>query len=97
MLDDTNNEKSESVTAPTSNEVQTMGLSISDLRIFKEIVVVASSRGAFKAEEFATIGDTYSRLNNFLQVLDEANTPETSDEVTDEVKVDKKTNKSKKK
>ncbi len=81
MLDDTAQE------APVSNEAQTAGLGIVDLRVLKEVIDVASARGAFKADEFATIGDTYGRLNVFLQTIDAANAPaeeESTDEATNE-------------
>jgi len=87
MLDDTNPE------APVSNEVQQAGLSITDLRLFKEIVDVASARGAFKADEFSAIGETYTRLTNFLNHVDAQNAPndegeeettDTNDEVSEE-------------
>lgn len=67
MLDDTTQD------APASNEAQEAGLGIVDLRVFKEVIDVASARGAFKAEEFATIGDSYGRLTKFLQTIDAAN------------------------
>ena len=87
MLDDTTPE------APASNEVQQAGLSITDLRLFKEIVDVASARGAFKADEFSAIGETYTRLTNFLNHVDAQNAPndegeeettDTNDEVSEE-------------
>jgi hypothetical protein len=87
MLDDTTQDASE---APVSNEAQAAGLSIQDLRIFKEIVDVASARGAFKADEFSAIGDTYNRLNTFLAQIDVQNAPaeeeeEANTEATDEL------------
>ena len=77
MKDDVNKEETQE--AP--------GLGIVDLRVIKEVIDVASARGAFKADEFATIGDTYGRLAAFLNQIDAANAPaedEATDEATDE-------------
>ena len=81
MKDDVNKEETQE--APTSNEAQSAGLGIVDLRVIKEVIDVASARGAFKADEFATIGDTYGRLASFLQTIDAANAP-ADDDATDE-------------
>lgn len=40
--------------------------SIGDLAQLKQIIEVASSRGAFKAEELTTIGLVYDRLAAFV-------------------------------
>ena len=45
-------------------EVPTIGLR--DLVIAKEAIQVASSRGAFKAEEMSTVGATYDRLVSYI-------------------------------
>jgi uncharacterized protein (DUF697 family) len=90
MLDDTQQEQE----APISNEAANVGLGITDLRVFKEVIDVASARGAFKADEFATIGDAYSRLSTFLTTIDTANAEaadETTDETTDEEVTDETT------
>lgn len=41
-------------------------LNLSDLVIVLETMNLASSRGAFKPDEFATIGPCYDRIFNFL-------------------------------
>ena len=82
MQDDVNQEATEQVT----DEASQVGLGITDLRIFKEVIDVASARGAFKADEFATIGDAYGRLSTFLATVDQANAPaeaEATEEDTD--------------
>lgn len=43
-------------------EVQEPTIGLKDLVIAKEAIQVASSRGAFRAEEMSTIGATYDRL-----------------------------------
>ena len=86
MQDDVNQEATEQVT----DEASQVGLGITDLRIFKEVIDVASARGAFKADEFATIGDAYGRLSTFLATVDQANAP-AEDEATEEEDTDANT------
>jgi hypothetical protein len=99
MLDDTKPTPEQE--APISNEASQAGLGITDLRIFKEVIDIASARGAFKADEFATIGDAYGRLSTFLRTIDNANaeTAETAtdDKADDKAPKDKKPSKTKKK
>ena len=41
-------------------------LTVQDLTAIKQIIDVASSRGAFKANEMAVVGTTYNKLESFL-------------------------------
>jgi hypothetical protein len=41
-------------------------LTVQDLNAIKAIIDVASQRGAFKPGEMMTVGQTYTRLENFL-------------------------------
>ena len=41
-------------------------LSIGDLKNLATIIDVASTRGAFRANEMASVGQVYNRLNSFL-------------------------------
>jgi len=41
-------------------------LTVQDLSAIKAIIDVASQRGAFKPNEMVTVGQTYTRLENFL-------------------------------
>jgi hypothetical protein len=62
-------------------------LSIQDLANIRNIIDVASQRGAFKTNEFTVVGSTYSRLNAFLESITPAQTEEAteaSDEATEE-------------
>jgi len=45
-------------------------LKIEDLKVLKEIVNIAVSRGAFNASECTTIGAVYDKLNVFLNFID---------------------------
>ena len=44
-------------------------LNISDLIALKNILEVASSRGAFKPTEFEAVGKTFNKLNSFLEAV----------------------------
>lgn len=54
---------SDQTAAPEAPQVQ---LNLSDLVIVLETMNLAASRGAFKPDEFATIGPCYERIFNFL-------------------------------
>ena len=41
-------------------------LTVQDLTAIKQIIDVASSRGAFRANEMAVVGTTYNKLESFL-------------------------------
>jgi len=44
-------------------------ITVADLNLLKNIVDVASSRGAFRASEMQEIGTVYNRLNTFLEAV----------------------------
>ena len=50
-----------------ASEVDPNALSIGDLKNLTTIIDVASSRGAFRANEMASIGLMYNKLQSFLQ------------------------------
>ena len=45
----------------------TTQITIADLNLLKNIVDLASTRGAFRASEMQEIGAVYNRLNAFLE------------------------------
>ena len=49
-----------------ASEVDPNALSIGDLKNLTTIIEVASSRGAFRANEMATVGLIYNKLQSFL-------------------------------
>jgi len=65
--------------APT----QETNLSIADIGFLVQIIEVCSQRGAFRAEELATIGTVYNKVKAFVV----ANTPvaPAADQPTEEV------------
>ena len=60
---------------PTANasEVDPNALSLGDLKNLTTIIDVASSRGAFRANEMASIGIMYNKLQGFLNKVSSAN------------------------
>lgn len=66
--------KEETLAATQAPEVQQEAkagadLNITDLVAIKNILEVASSRGAFKANEFEAVGKTFNKLNSFLEAV----------------------------
>jgi hypothetical protein len=54
-------------TAPAEAPQASPDLNISDLVAIKNIIEVASQRGAFKAAELEAVGKTFNKLNTFLE------------------------------
>lgn len=57
------------VQEPEKNEKQDIELNIQDLQNLKDIIDVASSRGAFKPKEMLAVGHVYTKLENFLEAV----------------------------
>ena len=53
-------------TAPAAQQEQP-SLNLQDLILVAQIIQVCSSRGAFKADELANVGNLYTKLVAFLQ------------------------------
>lgn len=54
-------------TQPAADAPAAPDLNIADLVALKNIVDVASSRGAFKAAEMEAVGKTFNKLSAFLE------------------------------
>ena len=68
MTDENTTETVDEVaTEETVAETAAPGLSIGDMATIKSIVEVASTRGAFRAEEMEVVGRTYNKLAAFVQ------------------------------
>ena len=52
--------------AQTAEKESAAELNINDLNAMKVIIDIASSRGAFKPNEMAVVGQTYNKLTTFL-------------------------------
>ena len=55
--------------APEAPAAQGPDLNISDLLAVKNIIEVATSRGAFKAAELEAVGKSFNKLNAFLEAV----------------------------
>jgi len=60
--------KEDNVKEDSDNTNNFKGITLNDLILLKQIVNLASRRGAFSAEEFKEIGDVYSKLDSFISV-----------------------------
>jgi hypothetical protein len=67
MIEDTTTPEVSEEVAETVAPPQ--GLSIQDLANLRNIVDVASQRGAFKTNEFTIVGATYTKLNDFINAV----------------------------
>ena len=61
---------------------QSPELTVQDLTAMKTIIDVASSRGAFKPNEMTVVGQTYTKLENFLAAI--AASQQATEEATDQ-------------
>ena len=59
----------EQVQAPEAQQAAAPELTITDLGNLRAIIDVASQRGAFRAAEFAAVGATFNKLNDFLNAV----------------------------
>lgn len=62
----------EATAAPVDGAQPAPDLTITDLTAIKQIIDVASSRGAFKPNEMMTVGQTYGKLEAFLNAVNVA-------------------------
>ena len=56
-------------TAAAPEAAASAELTINDLNALKQIIDVASQRGAFKPNEMAVVGTTYTKLETFLNAV----------------------------
>lgn len=60
---------SEQSYAASETETSSAELTVQDLAAIKQIIDVASTRGAFKPTEMVAVGQTYSKLETFLNAI----------------------------
>ena len=68
----------EKTTAPEAKPEATAPaaeLTVTDLNAIKQIIDVATSRGAFRANELAVVGTTYNKLEAFLEAVTASQKP----------------------
>lgn len=68
MTDKVENQQPQTEAAAPAQETATE-LNINDLNAMKVIIDIASSRGAFKPNEMAVVGQTYNKLTAFLDAV----------------------------
>jgi hypothetical protein len=59
----------EAANTETAQQPQGPDLNVSDLLALKNIIEVATTRGAFKATELEAVGKTFNKLNTFLEAV----------------------------
>ena len=72
MSEDVQNQEVPATDQPHTAAVQTPAgpdLNITDLSALRNIVEIASQRGAFKAAELEVVGKTYNKLSAFLEAV----------------------------
>ena len=47
--------------------MENVTLTINDLATLRNVIDLASARGAFRANELSEVGDVYNRLNQFVE------------------------------
>ena len=63
------NKQAPATEAKEAPEAQSPELTVTDLTAIKQIIDVASQRGAFKPNEMVTVGQTYTKLETFLNAV----------------------------
>lgn len=59
-------------TAPAGTQAPAADLTVQDLGVIRSIIDVASTRGAFKANEMQAVGATYNKLEAFLKIVEQS-------------------------
>lgn len=73
---ETNEQPIESAAQPAPDTPEPPAVNIQDLQVLRSCIQLASSRGAFKAEEMQTVGTAFNRLNAFLQHVETPQNPQ---------------------
>jgi len=59
----------EQTAQPTDTATEANQLTLNDLAAMKSIIDIASARGTFKPNEMIVVGQTYNKLNTFLESI----------------------------
>ena len=59
----------EETTQSAEQTTVNQNLTVNDLIVLKNVIEVCSQRGAFKADEFETVGGVYKKLVTFLSSI----------------------------
>lgn len=63
---------------PKTEDEEAVNLTITDIAYCKQIIELASSKGAFQANELAVVGVTYNRISKWLEDNKPTDAAETS-------------------
>lgn len=66
MSEETTQEETAEVGGENQNQAE---LTVQDLAAIKQIIDIASQRGAFKPTEMVAVGQTYAKLETFLNAV----------------------------
>jgi len=66
MSEETVQEETAETAAENQNQAE---LTVQDLAAIKQIIDLASQRGAFRPNEMVAVGQTYSKLETFLNAV----------------------------
>ena len=75
MSDEVQQQEAQTAAAEVANadaaaqQSQGPDLNVNDLVALKNIIEVATTRGAFKATELEAVGKTFNKLNTFLEAV----------------------------
>jgi len=75
MADEKKTEAQEAPAQAQPQQAPAAELTVQDLTAIKQIIDVASTRGAFRANEMAVVGQTYNKLESFLGAVSEQQQP----------------------
>ena len=59
----------EQTAQPTDTATEANQLTLNDLAAMKSIIDIASARGTIKPNEMIVVGQTYNKLNTFLESI----------------------------
>jgi hypothetical protein len=59
----------EQTAQPADTATEANQLTLNDLAAMKSIIDIASARGTFKPNEMIVVGQTYNKLNTFLESI----------------------------
>lgn len=62
-------ETQEKAETEKTTDQQNIELTVQDLQNLKDIIDVASTRGAFRPKEMMAVGHVYTKLENFLEAI----------------------------
>lgn len=69
MTDEVKDQEAQAAPAEAAPQAQGPDLNVNDLAALRNIIEVATQRGAFKATELEAVGKVFNKLNSFLEAV----------------------------